>query len=193
MTIAMYPEELTWPRDPSLGGADQLAAAFAHAASAELSDSLGLIEHCLGQLTEDEVWRRSSDGLNSISNLLLHLTGNLQQWAVAGVTGERDDRRRLDEFSARGGITKEDLARGLRDCVDRARAAIATATPDELLRIRRVQGFAVSGMAALWHTVAHFRGHTQEIIGMTRQILGPRYRFAWAPRTAEEGAAAGTC
>jgi hypothetical protein len=51
-----------------------------------------------------------------------------------------------------------------------------------------VQGFQVSGMAAIWHTVAHFRGHTQEIIGLTRQILGSRYRFAWAPRTREEGA-----
>jgi hypothetical protein len=58
----------------------------------------------------------------------------------------------------------------------------------DLLQSRRIQGFEVTGIAALGHTVPHFRGHTQEIIRVVRQVLGPGYRFAWAPRTSEQGA-----
>jgi hypothetical protein len=36
--------------------------------------------------------------------------------------------------------------------------------------------------------VPHFRGHTQEIIHMTRCLLGDAYKFAWTPSTPEQGA-----
>jgi hypothetical protein len=46
----------------------------------------------------------------------------------------------------------------------------------------------MTGIAALWHAVPHFRGHTQELIRLTREALGSAYRFAWTPTTPEEGA-----
>jgi hypothetical protein len=61
-------------------------------------------------------------------------------------------------------------------------------TPEDWMRIRRIQAHDVTGFAAALHSVAHFRGHTQEIIHMTRAQLGDRYRFAWVPATPEQGA-----
>jgi hypothetical protein len=184
----MYPEELTL--HPAAGSVDDasLATAVTHAASAELADALATIEHCVGQLSDDQVWHRQGEGLNSIGNLSLHLTGNLRQWAIAGLTGAADERRRPEEFRARGGVSREDLLRDLRTCVAETRTILSKISGEELLRVRTVQGFAVSGMAALWHTVAHFRGHTQEVIGMTRLLLGNDYRFQWVPQTTEQGA-----
>jgi hypothetical protein len=43
--------------------------------------------------------------MNSISNPILHLCGNLRQWIVAGVGGEADIRQRPKEFSERGPIS----------------------------------------------------------------------------------------
>jgi len=54
---------------------------------------------------------------------------------------------------------------------------------------RRIQGFNVTGLAALFDSVPHFRGHTQEIVHMTRMQLGDAYKFAWTPTTPEHGAA----
>ncbi|MCC7422878.1 MAG: DUF1572 family protein [Planctomycetaceae bacterium] len=184
----MYPEELTLPHAVDPSTEPSLAAAVTHAASAELADALATIEHCIAQLSDEQVWHRQGEGLNSIGNLLLHLTGNLRQWAIAGLTGAADERRRLEEFRAQGGISRDELVQSLRTCVAEARQILPSVRSEELLRVRTVQGFAVSGIAALWHTVAHFRGHTQEIIGMTRLLLGKAYRFQWVPKTAEQGA-----
>ena len=42
-------------------------------------------------------------------------------------------------------------------------------------------------MGAIFDSVPHFRGHTQEIIHMTRSQLGTAYRIAWTPTTPEQG------
>jgi hypothetical protein len=55
---------------------------------------------------------------------------------------------------------------------------------------RRIQGFDVTGAAAIFDSVPHFRGHTQEIVHMTRLQLGDAYKFAWTPTTPEQGAPA---
>jgi hypothetical protein len=46
----------------------------------------------------------------------------------------------------------------------------------------------VTGLAAIFHSVPHFRGHAQEIIHITRTLLGERYRIHWQPATPEQGA-----
>src|SRR5437879_13919056 len=56
--------------------ADDLAAAVGSEAGNELTSALAKIKHCLGQLTDEQVWWRSRPSLNSIGNLILHLCGN---------------------------------------------------------------------------------------------------------------------
>lgn len=46
----------------------------------------------------------------------------------------------------------------------------------------------MTGVAAIFDSIPHFRGHTQEIVHMTRLLLGDAYRLAWEPKTPEEGA-----
>jgi hypothetical protein len=71
-----------------------------------------------------------------------------------------------------------------------ARAVLAQQTARKLLEARRIQGFNVTALAAIFSSVPHFRGHTQEIISITRLQLGDAYRFAWAPTKPEQGAPA---
>jgi hypothetical protein len=40
--------------------------------------------------------------------------------------------------------------------------------------------------------VPHFKGHTQEIICLTRLQLGKQYNFFWEPQTPEQVADTGT-
>jgi hypothetical protein len=163
--------------------------AYLEEAGHQLSEATAKIKHCLNQLNEDQVWWRPTPSQNSIANLLLHLCGNVRQWIISAVGGEPDVRRRPDEFAEQGPISKADLLRRLDETVQQAVAVLKETSPEELRKQRRIQGFERSGLSAIFDSVAHFKGHTQEIICLTRMQLGEAYQFNWAPSTPEEGAA----
>lgn len=169
---------------------DRIAAAVNTEARHELESAVKKIKHCVDQLSDEQVWWRSSESQNSIGNLILHLCGNVTQWIVAGIGGAQDVRERSLEFSERGPTPKADLLARLEEVQAEAAKIVSTMSASELLRIRRIQGFEVTGLAAVFHTLPHFRGHTQEIVHMTRHLLGESYRFAWKPQTVEQGASA---
>jgi hypothetical protein len=162
---------------------EQLAAAVTAAASQELNKALERIKHCLRQLSDQEIWQRESESMNSIGNLILHLCGNVRQWIVAGIGGETDVRERPKEFSERGPISKADLLRRLEEVVANAHDALRKASALDLMRERCIQGFDVNGLEAIFDSVPHFRGHAQEIVHMTRSMLGDAYKFAGMPST----------
>lgn len=169
--------------------ADDVATAVGTEAAKELANALARIKHCLKQLNDEQVWWRDRPALNSIGNLILHLCGNLHQWIVAGLGGAGDRRDRPAEFAERGPIPKEELLRRLEAVVAEARATLARLDARQLLAERRVQGFDVTGLGAIFDSVPHFRGHTQEIIHMTRAQLGDAYQFAWTPTPQQGGPA----
>ena len=166
---------------------DEIANAVTTEAVTCLRYGLEKIEHCLAQLTNEQVWWRPDDEMNAIGNLLLHLAGNLGQWIVAGIGDSEDTRDRPSEFAERE-IPKDDVLKRLLDVVEGSCTTLTSISADELLAKKRIQGTGVSKMNAMMHSVTHFQGHVQEIIGLTRQQLGKRYRFQWTPKTIEEGA-----
>jgi len=157
---------------------DNLSSTITHAFADELDSALSRIRHCLEQLTDEQVWWRPRSDMNSIANLVLHLTGNIKQLIVSAIGGEPDDRDRPAEFAAREGVAKTVLLERLANMVERAKVTISRTTIDELCRVRRVREFEWSGLQTIVRSVAHFRGHTQEIIHQTRTILGEQYQFA---------------
>ncbi len=173
--------------------ADELAVVVGTAAAQELDSALNRIKHCLSQLNEEQLWWRSQPNLNSIGNLILHLCGNVRQWIIAGIGGATDLRNRPAEFAERGPISKEELLGRLETVVEQAKRILTGVNAQQLAEVRRIQGFDVTGAAAVFDSVPHFRGHTQEIVHMTRLQLGDSYKFAWMPATPEQGAPDGSC
>jgi len=167
---------------------DELAIQVGKAAGRELSDSLTKIKRCIDQLDDAQVWLRPEALLNSIGNLLVHLEGHLTQWIVCGIGGIEDHRDRPAEFAEQGPIPKGVLVERLEVAVVAAKAALRRLSERDLMRPHRIQGFEVTGLAAVFHSVSHFRGHTQEIVHMTRMILGEGYRIQWQSSTPEQGA-----
>ena len=158
--------------------ADELRNTLNNALSDELAAALGRIAHCVGQLTDDQVWSRPTPAMNSIGNLMLHLAGNVRQLIVAGVGGEPDIRDRQAEFDARGPIPADELLRDLLLGVKRAREVMVSASDESLRAMIPIKRYDLNGIEAIIRCIAHFRGHTQEIIHMTRMILGEKYEFA---------------
>lgn len=167
---------------------DDVARAALQEASTCLLQSLEKIEHCVRQLSTDQLWWRPEPSLNSIGNLVLHLTGNLRQWILSGLGGAPDLRDRPSEFSEQSRIPASRLLDGLTAVVTESLCILADQSAAEMSQIRRVQGFERNGWAVLFDTVPHFKGHTQEITCLTRMQKGASYEFHWQPQTPEQGA-----
>ena len=168
--------------------AEELSAAITAAAVGELDNGFKKITHCLKQLSQEQVWWRPAPSMNSIANLMLHVSGNIRQWIISGVGGATDTRNRPQEFSERTPVDKDRLLLQLEATIDEAQRTLAVASIDQLIDNRRIQGFQVTGIAAVVHSVSHFQGHVQEIVHLTRTQLGEGYAFEFVPQTPEQGA-----
>ena len=156
----------------------ELRAALNHAVADELDAALSRIAHCVNQLGDGQVWGRPPHGLNAIGNLLVHLAGNVKQALADNLTGAADTRDRPAEFATRDPLPKAELLRRLTDVVAQAKAAFVAATDERLAQVVRVNNNDWTGIQAAVRCVAHFRGHAQEIIHVTRELLGDAYQFA---------------
>ena len=128
-------------------------------------------------LPHERLWWRPNEQVNSVGNLLLHLSGNVRQWIVSGVGGQPDVRKRTLEFAARGGATAADMLDGLDATLREADAVLRGLLPSELLERRSIQGRDTTVMEAVYHVVEHFAGHTGQIIWIAKMLAPGAIRF----------------
>src|SRR5208282_3052083 len=140
------------------------------------------IVRCLEQLSPEQIWWRANAASNSVGNLVLHLTGNVRQWIVSGLGGAPDVRQREREFSERGPLGRRALAARLRSTIGEACRVLRRLSPAALTREYAIQGFRVTGVAAVSDVVAHFSHHTGQIIYLTKMKRGQDLRFTRLPR-----------
>jgi uncharacterized damage-inducible protein DinB len=150
---------------------------FLNCAAEKLAELCQRIETCLSKLTMDQIWMRGTENQNAVGNLVLHLNGNVRQWILSGVGGQRNARHRDEEFSARGGVEPEALGRLLREAVDEALAIIRYLPPERLAEEVTIQGYRWTVLKAIFHVVEHFSGHTAQIIFITKMVTGEDLGF----------------
>ena len=135
------------------------------------------IRECLNKLGEDEIWARGAENENAIGNLVLHLSGNVRQWIVAGVGGETDTRLRDPEFTARGDTHKQELVDRLSSTVAQAKTVLENLTPAQLTGRITIQKYDITVLEAIYHVVEHFSQHTGQIIFATKMLTGDDLGF----------------
>jgi len=150
--------------------APQLASEFVAQSIYRMDESTRMVHICMEQLSEKEIWIRHNDTSNSIGNQLLHLCGNITQYALSALGGEPDSRERDKEFETRSGFTKAQLVRMLDETVEKAKRAIDSTTVENLMRKRNVQGFYFSGMGIIIHVVEHYSYHVGQIAQWTKML-----------------------
>src|SRR6266513_390509 len=79
---------------------------------------------CLHKLEEAETWKRPNQHSNSVGNIILHLCGNIRQYAISSLGQTEDIRERDKEFSVDGGYSKSELLKKLSDTVEQAKNII---------------------------------------------------------------------
>ena len=143
-------------------------------ASARLHQSQGSIAACLDKLTDDQQVHRNGDHENSITNLLLHLEGNLRQWILHGIADQPDIRQRDEEFALALSTTPAEARARFNATLDDSAQVIIDLSPDRLLSIIDPQPNGTwrhtTILEAIFKVVGHVEMHTGQIILLTKQL-----------------------
>jgi hypothetical protein len=135
------------------------------------------VQRCVDELSNDDIWWREHETNNSVGNLLLHLTGNLNQFVLAGIGGAPDKRNKPREFSERQRTPKEELIRVLNDALLETDRTLAQLKQERLLDVTRVQDRDRPIFEVLSVVVDHFALHVGQIIYITKLRTGKDLKF----------------
>ena len=81
-------------------------------------------------------------------------------------------------------IGEEDVEAIINDCKD----AIENFDPNNILEVRRIQGFDETVLRAIYGTITHLEFHAGQIVYQTRLLLAEQYTLSWVPQTKEQAA-----
>ncbi len=128
------------------------------------------ITRCTNLLANDEFWYRPNEHCNSVGNLMLHLTGNVRQWIIGGLARQDISRDRPAEFAQRTPLPTERVMPPFETAVATACDVIRRFDATQLGDHFDIQGYAVSGLYAVFHVAEHFSFHTGQIVHITKTI-----------------------
>lgn len=142
-----------------------------------IDENSRMIGIALNGLSEEDIWSRPNKVSNSIGNQILHLCGNMMQYAISAL-GENEDIRVRDlEFSTKEGFAKIDLLSKLMVVTAQVKENIALSSQDNLLKKREVQGFSFTGIGIIIHVVEHYSYHTGQIAFWVKQLKNKEMGF----------------
>jgi uncharacterized damage-inducible protein DinB len=160
---------------------DEIARLFLKEAESRFKQYLSRILRSLDEMSDEEIWWRPNEASNSAGNLVLHLSGNVRQWIVSGLSGAADVRKRDLEFAERGPVPRRELVARLRRTVGEARRVLRRLTAADLKRKHIIQGFHVTGIEAVSHVYEHFSHHAGQIIYITKMKKAKNLRLTKLP------------
>jgi uncharacterized damage-inducible protein DinB len=149
---------------------NQFHKEFVKHALYRMDENLRMIGICMNQLTEEEIWMKPNDSTNSIGNLLLHLCGNITQYAISSLDHRPDHRKRDKEFSSRHEGDKAQLLARLEQVVKEAQKVLKQSDEKNLINTRQVQAYTFSGIGNVMHVIEHFSYHTGQIALWTKLL-----------------------
>ena len=156
---------------------DKIISEFVENTLYRMDESTRMVKKSLAGLSDQELWHRPNDASNSIGNLMLHLCGNITQYAISSLGETKDVRKRDLEFSIKSGFSKNELLDQLTKTVEAAKRTIQHTTVEQWLRKREVQGFNFSGIGIVMHVVEHYSYHTGQIAFWVKQVKNKDLRF----------------
>lgn len=132
---------------------------------------------CVESLSDEQIWWRPNDASNSVGNLLLHLNGNVRQWLVASFNRMEDARNRPAEFKEPERSPGALLLRQLGETMLQASAVLARLSETDLLTRYEIQGYNVTGLAAVYQVVEHFGLHYGQVLYVAKMLRGEDLGF----------------
>ncbi len=136
-----------------------------------MDESLRMLRICFSELTDEQIGIKPNSAANSVANLILHICGNMRQYAVAGLGNLPDTRNREEEFTRSEGYSGAELLQKLEETISEVKATLLASSSENWLTVKKVQGFEFSGVGLVLHVVEHLSYHTGQIALITKQFL----------------------
>ena len=133
-------------------------------------ESVPRLLKCVQEVSDEQLWWRPNDSSNSIGNLVLHVTGNVNQWINAGLGGDDDTRVRQAEFDNRGEIVRVEMVECMDAVMSRAKQVLHGLRESDLLKIHSVQGYKETGVSVVLHVVEHFSYHVGQMTYIVKSV-----------------------
>ncbi len=156
---------------------EKIISEFVQNALYRLDESTRMVTIAMEKLSEEQIWKRFNASSNSVGNLILHLCGNIRQYAISSLGARTDIRQREEEFSAKSGDTKAQLLQKLNDTVEEAKSIIRSCPMENWIERREVQCYVFSGIGVVLHVVEHYSYHTGQIAFWTKQLIDGELGF----------------
>lgn len=142
-----------------------------------------MAENAMAQLSETQLSATLDSDMNSVAQLVKHISGNMvSRWTDFLTTdGEKPDRDRDSEFNTPPATRAELLAQWERgwQCLF---AALEPLTDADLSRTVTIRGEAHSVMQAINRQMAHYAGHIGQIVFLAKHLSGPEWKALTIPK-----------
>ena len=142
-----------------------------------MDESKERIDKCVQMLSKEQLWGRFNNNTPRVGDLVLHLSGNIQQWILSTFSDLPDNRERDEEFSSSGILDKEELIGSFDSIIENAIESVKVLQEEQLIKDYEVQGFQETGTDILVHVVEHLSYHTGQIALHTKTLLNKDLGF----------------
>jgi hypothetical protein len=152
-----------------------IARMFIDDQRARLAHTRGRITGVINQLSDEDLNWRPNPQSNSVTNLILHICGNLKQRYGHHIAGDPDARDRGGEFDAATHRTRADLLAAMEDAFGMVDGILERLPLPTLFDTTQIRGDDRSILDIIASSSSHTAEHLGQIIYIAKIRLGPRY------------------
>ena len=137
-----------------------------------LEESLMRIHACIDFMEDEHLWYSPNDHVNSVGNMVLHLSGNIRQYVISTFTDQKDERKRSLEFSQNKSHNRDELKEMITTTIHEAVKIVNKLDGRLFEQEFDVQGFKELGINIIIHVIEHTSYHTGQITTMCKWLEG---------------------
>jgi hypothetical protein len=134
------------------------------------------------QLKEDDLNWRPNEESNSIANLVVHISGNIDQRIRSGICGQPDRREREKEFDTTISLSKSVIIYMIETSFSFLENVFQQIDGDDLLKPQTVRNNQVTILDVFLQCAAHFSEHLGQILYIAKMRLDDKYISTSIPR-----------
>ena len=161
-----------------------LGTTYLHDLAERLKSLRGTAERAAAQVDDRAIIAAPDAETNSIAINLKHVGGNLRSRFTDFLTtdGEKPDRDRDGEFVIAPGETRAEVEATWAAGWSALEDALASLTPDDLLRTIHIRGEPHTVVGALNRTLSHVAGHVGQVTLLAKHYAGDAWQTLTIPR-----------
>lgn len=147
-----------------------------------------LAEGAIAQLKDEELFATLDPESNSVAVLVKHMAGNMRSRFTDFLTtdGEKPGRFRDQEFELNSATTRADVMRWWEEGWAQVFNALDTLKPEDVMRTVTIRGEPHTVLQAINRQIAHYGGHTGQIIFLAKHLCSSEWQTLSIPRGKSE-------